>query len=55
MCEEATFCQGFVWVNVVQALLEAVKVVGRLPGVGGEQEGALAALPITLATLREMK
>ena len=53
MCEEAAFCQRFVQVNVVQALVEAVKVVGRLPGVGGEQVGALSALPITLATLRK--
>lgn len=51
MGKEAAFGQGVVGVSVGQALVEAVKVVGRLPGVGGEQERTSTTPAITLATL----
>ena len=52
MSEEATFREGFIWVNEVLAFHEAVKVSGGITRVGGKKVGTSRALAITLAALK---
>ena len=53
MGEEAAFDKRVVGINVCQALVEAVIVVGRNPRVGVKQEGAVATFTRTIAALRD--
>ena len=54
MGKEATLGQRVVGVGVGETLVEAVKVVGGVPRVSGEQERAVTTPAITLATLEKI-